>query len=109
MKGSRASEPHRASSAAGSSCQLSIPCPNFHRINILLLCPQGAIGRNFGGERFGPRPIDLDVIFYEDTQLNIGALSRLTSTVLFAAGHCYLQQQRLHVERYERSPWGTMC
>ena len=37
---------------------------------------QGAIGRNFGGQRFGPRPIDLDVIFYEDSQLTIGTWSQ---------------------------------
>ena len=28
------------------------------------------MGRDFGGVRFGPRPIDLDVIFYEDAEVN---------------------------------------
>lgn len=26
---------------------------------------QAQLGRDFGGLRFGPRPIDLDIIFYE--------------------------------------------
>jgi hypothetical protein len=42
---------------------------------------QGAIGRNFGGQRFGPRPIDLDVIFYEDSQLTIGTPWRHSSVM----------------------------
>lgn len=32
--------------------------------NRVLLEVQEHLGRDFGGVRFGPRPIDLDIIFY---------------------------------------------
>lgn len=31
---------------------------------------EGELGRNFHGQRWGPRPIDLDIIFYEDINVN---------------------------------------
>ncbi|KAJ3049583.1 trifunctional dihydropteroate synthetase, partial [Rhizophlyctis rosea] len=30
---------------------------------------EGAMGRDFNGERFGPRPIDLDILFYDHIEL----------------------------------------
>ena len=30
---------------------------------------EGAMGRDFNGERFGPRPIDLDILFYDHVEL----------------------------------------
>lgn len=30
---------------------------------------QAASGRNFGGQRFGPRPLDLDIIFYNSQKV----------------------------------------
>ena len=28
------------------------------------------LGRDFNGQRYGPRPIDLDILYYEDAELN---------------------------------------
>lgn len=33
-------------------------------------CLQAAAGRDFQGKRWGPRPLDLDIIFYSDTSFN---------------------------------------
>ncbi len=30
---------------------------------------QAALGRNFAGQRFGPRPLDLDIIFYNNQEV----------------------------------------
>ena len=30
---------------------------------------QAALGRDFAGQRYGPRPVDLDIIFYDDVEL----------------------------------------
>jgi 2-amino-4-hydroxy-6-hydroxymethyldihydropteridine diphosphokinase / dihydropteroate synthase len=31
---------------------------------------QGRLGREQGGQRWGPRPLDIDILFYEDWQLH---------------------------------------
>ena len=49
-------------SCKGSSYQLSVK-------SILRYTLQAALGRNFAGQRFGPRPLDLDIIFYNDQNL----------------------------------------
>ena len=36
---------------------------------------QGALGRDFAGRRFGPRPLDLDIIFYSNQDLQHDRLS----------------------------------
>ena len=38
-------------------------------------CLQGASGRDFAGRRFGPRPLDLDIIFYSNQDLQHDRLS----------------------------------
>lgn len=35
-----------------------------------LNCLQGSLGRNFAGQRYGPRPLDLDIIFYGNQTLD---------------------------------------
>lgn len=39
------------------------------QIRVTLFRTQDALGRDFGMARNGPRPIDLDVIFYEDVRM----------------------------------------
>ena len=40
------------------------------------MCPgqQRALGRTDGGQRFGPRPLDLDIVFYEGLSFAHGNL-----------------------------------
>lgn len=35
---------------------------------------EGKLGRNFNGLRFGPRPLDLDIIFYGDATVESATL-----------------------------------
>lgn len=35
-----------------------------------MVCMQAALGRNFAGQRYGPRPLDLDIIFYGNQRLS---------------------------------------
>ena len=35
---------------------------------------QASLGRDFGGQRYGPRPLDLDIIFYGGTRTNLQEL-----------------------------------
>ena len=39
-----------------------------------LLPSQASLGRDFGGQRYGPRPIDLDLIFQRDAALELPTL-----------------------------------
>ena len=47
-----------------------IQCDQFFRWLLQLNCLQGSLGRNFAGQRYGPRPLDLDIIFYGNQTLN---------------------------------------
>ncbi len=47
-----------------------------------ICCLQAQLGRDFGGQRWGPRPIDLDIIFYEGDAV---VVSEETSPVLTAS------------------------
>ena len=38
---------------------------------------QEILGRDFGGMRFGPRPIDLDIIFYGSQEYNVRSFTTL--------------------------------
>ncbi|KAJ3033213.1 trifunctional dihydropteroate synthetase [Rhizophlyctis rosea] len=40
-----------------------------HELLAHLKSIEGAMGRDFNGERFGPRPIDLDILFYNHLEL----------------------------------------
>ena len=42
----------------------------------LQVCPvgQAELGRDLHGQRWGPRPLDLDIIFYEGLQVQEGGL-----------------------------------
>ncbi|KAJ3278336.1 trifunctional dihydropteroate synthetase [Borealophlyctis nickersoniae] len=41
----------------------------------LLKRVEAEIGRDFGGERYGPRPIDLDILYYDHLELRTGRLT----------------------------------
>jgi 2-amino-4-hydroxy-6-hydroxymethyldihydropteridine diphosphokinase len=53
---------------------------------------QGAVGRKAGGVRFGPRILDLDIIFYEDVVMNTAELT--------------IPHSRMHKRRFVLQP---MC
>ena len=37
-------------------------------------CQQASLGRDFGSQRWGPRPLDLDIIFYGGTRTDVQEL-----------------------------------
>lgn len=47
----------------------------FHLLNVMNAQLKAAFGRDFAGRRFGPRPLDLDIIFYSNQDIQHDRLS----------------------------------